>query len=182
MVILQEPVVPVILLVWVLSVFVYAFFPVYGPWLARSIGGVPFGLGGFQVLVVGLSLISFYSYSILTGMPKGLLQWGIVGVVALILSFDIMGSTPMYKSGLHEERVFTIFLDEKKCRKVKVCKKVCPRGCFDGTATKTCVKCGACIVQCPFDALSFKNAQGGLVSPETIRRYKVNLMGTRSKD
>lgn len=183
MVVLQETVVPVVLLVWALSVLVYTVFPVYEPWLAKSIGGVPFGLGGFQLLVVGLSLISLYSYRILTEMPGGLLQWGIVCAVALILSFDIMGSTPVYKSGLHGERVFTISLDEKKCKKVRVCKEVCPKTCFDvPVTTKDCVKCGACIVQCPFDALSFKNAQGDVVSPETIRKYKVNLMGSRSKD
>jgi ferredoxin len=39
--------------------------------------------------------------------------------------------------------------------------------------------CGACIVQCPFDALCFESPSGGIVPPETVRRFKLNLLGTR---
>jgi ferredoxin len=42
-----------------------------------------------------------------------------------------------------------------------------------------CVQCGACIVQCPFDALHFRQPDGGLVEPDTIRRFKLNLIGNR---
>ena len=43
-----------------------------------------------------------------------------------------------------------------------------------------CVRCGACIVQCPMDALAFENEAGERVEPETIRRFKLNLLGKRS--
>ena len=42
-----------------------------------------------------------------------------------------------------------------------------------------CVQCGACIVQCPFDALHFQHPDGGVIEPETIRRFKLNLVGKR---
>jgi ferredoxin len=43
-----------------------------------------------------------------------------------------------------------------------------------------CVRCGACVVQCPMDALSFEDESGRRVEPETIRRYKLNMMGRRA--
>ena len=42
-----------------------------------------------------------------------------------------------------------------------------------------CVQCGACIVQCPFDALCFEDPQGGKIPPETVRKFKLNMMGRR---
>ncbi len=42
-----------------------------------------------------------------------------------------------------------------------------------------CVQCGACIVQCPLDALYFQSPTGDVVTPETVRRYKLNLLGSR---
>ncbi|MFQ6000166.1 MAG: 4Fe-4S binding protein, partial [Anaerolineae bacterium] len=42
-----------------------------------------------------------------------------------------------------------------------------------------CVQCGACIVQCPFDALYFKSPKGEIILPETIRKFKLNLIGKR---
>ncbi len=43
-----------------------------------------------------------------------------------------------------------------------------------------CVKCGACIVQCPFDSLYFKDPMGRGLSPEIIRKFKLNLKGERA--
>jgi ferredoxin len=45
--------------------------------------------------------------------------------------------------------------------------------------TARCVQCGACIVQCPFDALCFIGPKGETLSPETIRKFKLNMMGHR---
>jgi ferredoxin len=42
-----------------------------------------------------------------------------------------------------------------------------------------CVQCGASVVQCPFDALSFRGPGGGVVTPDTVRRFKLNLLGSR---
>ena len=43
-----------------------------------------------------------------------------------------------------------------------------------------CIRCGACVVQCPMDALAFEDGAGRRVEPDTIRRYKLNLLGQRS--
>ncbi len=44
------------------------------------------------------------------------------------------------------------------------------------------MRCGACVVQCPMDALAFEDEEGRRVPPETIRRFKLNLLGSRSVD
>jgi len=43
-----------------------------------------------------------------------------------------------------------------------------------------CIRCGACVVQCPQDALAFAAPDGRRIEPETIRRYKLNLLGRRA--
>jgi hypothetical protein len=35
-------------------------------------------------------------------------------------------------------------------------------------------------VQCPYDALFFQRPDGKVVSPETVRRFKLNLLGKRA--
>lgn len=45
-----------------------------------------------------------------------------------------------------------------------------------------CERCGACIVQCPTDALAFVTPAGKRIPPEEIRRYKLNLMGRRMRE
>jgi NAD-dependent dihydropyrimidine dehydrogenase PreA subunit len=110
--------------------------------------------------------------------------------VVLVLTVDLTGSTPVLKSGLHPDRSFRVTLDTSRCRGAGTCEQVCPRDCFhvdqqrrraalDGA--ERCVRCGACIVQCPCDALSFTGPEGERVLPETVRRYKLNLMGQRAK-
>ena len=42
-----------------------------------------------------------------------------------------------------------------------------------------CVQCGACIVQCPEDALLFRYNDGRVVEPATIRSTRMNLAGQR---
>jgi len=42
-----------------------------------------------------------------------------------------------------------------------------------------CIRCGACVVQCPTDALSFEGEKGSRIEPATIRRFKLNLLGQR---
>jgi ferredoxin len=102
-----------------------------------------------------------------------------------------MGSTPIYKSGLHEDRFLKIALDEERCNGAGFCKQVCPRNCYELDKNRynryiitmpridRCVQCGACIVQCPFDALYFKSPENERISPETIRKFKLNLIGKR---
>ena len=43
-----------------------------------------------------------------------------------------------------------------------------------------CIRCGACIVQCPSDALQFRFTDGRVAEPATIRSTRMNLLGKRS--
>jgi NAD-dependent dihydropyrimidine dehydrogenase PreA subunit len=43
-----------------------------------------------------------------------------------------------------------------------------------------CIRCGACLVQCPQDALAFETPAGRRVGPEVIRRFKLNMLGKRA--
>jgi len=109
-------------------------------------------------------------------------------VVILLLSIDLMGSTPVYKSSLHEDRLLKVVLDGEKCKGAGFCEQVCPRNCFqvDRKRRKAtmpradrCVQCGACIVQCLFDALYFKSLEDKIIPPQIIRKFKLNFMGKR---
>ncbi|MFQ6034450.1 MAG: ferredoxin family protein, partial [Sedimentisphaerales bacterium] len=91
--------------------------------------------------------------------------------------------------GLHEDRFLEVVLDKNKCKMAAYCEQVCPRDCFEVDTVrrivsipraKQCVQCGACIVQCPFDALYFKSPKGNIISPENIRKYKLNFIGKRA--
>ncbi len=192
----QEAIFPIALLVWALSFLLFIAFPVYGHRLnskGERIGLIlfDFGQGGFQLFVWGFVMLGLCTYSLLTGdFSWGFIfRWGVVSfVVVLVLSLDLMGSTPTYKSGLHEDRFFTVSIDEEKCKGAGFCERVCPRGCYEIDSARhlakmagaeRCVQCGACIIQCPFDALCFKSPKGDMISPETLRKFKLNLMGKR---
>jgi NAD-dependent dihydropyrimidine dehydrogenase PreA subunit len=190
---------PLILLIWGLSLLIFVSFPLYSRWLSskgKRVGFILFDFraGGYPLVLWGLFLAGLAAYLLLSGEPDwGLfLRWGIISLfILLILSMDIMGSTPIYKSSLHEDRLFSVALDRHRCRGAGFCQDVCPRGCFQvdkrrHTAkiqrAQSCVQCGACIVQCPFDALNFRSADGRVILPETIRKYKLNLMGKRASE
>ena len=106
-----------------------------------------------------------------------------------LLTYDYSGST-LIESGSHlEERRWHITLDLERCRGVYSCLEVCPEAVFEKRedVRKTelahderCIRCGACVVQCPMDALYFEDQTGERVEPETIRRFKLNLLGRRS--
>ena len=90
----------------------------------------------------------------------------------------------------HEDRLLAIELDEERCKGAGFCEQVCPTRVFEidverRLATlpnaRDCVQCGACIVQCPFDALSFRSPAGEQIAPDTVRRFKLNLLGRRTR-
>lgn len=184
------------LLVWVLSFLIFLSFPLYSRWLnsgGKKVGFVffDFGRGGFQLILWGAIIIGLVTYSLSAGdFSWGfILRWGFISlIIILMLSIDLAGSTPVYKSGLLEGSLFKIALDGEKCRGDGFCETVCPRDCYALNddqhivtipGVERCVQCGACIVQCPFDALHFETPQGGIISPEDIRRFKLNMMGKR---
>ena len=187
---------PFVVLIWGLALLIFMLFPLYRGWLGsggRRFGFVffDFGRGGLPLALWGVFMVGFVAYTGLTGQLawESILRWGVASlIIVLVISLDLMGSTPVYKSGLHEERRLKIRLDEDKCGRDGVCVEVCPRNCFELDADQQaatmpradrCVQCGACIVQCPCDALCFESPEGQIVAPEAVRKYKLNLTGKR---
>jgi len=192
----SEAVVPAIIVVWLLAVVVFSAFPVYLPflrpkeqeklWEKRRTGRRMFLLS-FLVLVFA----GFGIYSLLTSRFTAhfLLFWGMIFfMTVLFLVGDLAGSTPLLISEFREEKDFQVEVDKEKCRGDGVCGIVCPLDCFtlDGKSRiailerpELCICCGACIVQCQFNALSYADKKGRRVSPNFIRKHKVGLSGKR---
>ena len=192
-----EAVFPLILLVWGLALVIYAFFPFYEARLRldrKRKGPAIFSFErvGIQLILWIASILAFIAYGNASGQLSWgfMLRWSVVSlIVIIVLCIDFSGSAPVIKSGLHEDRLFTIVIDTEKCKGAGFCEQVCPRDCYaidqnhhkaTMPGAERCVQCGACIVQCPFDAISFKNPNGETILPETIRRFKLNLMGERA--
>ncbi len=125
------------------------------------------------------------------GLPGG----SIVAVVGLslgctaALAADVEGTTPLYGSFINtfhnEARIEVI---DERCTGAADCVLVCPRGVLvmDGGRRKVelrhpvdCIQCGACIVQCPEDALRFRYDDGSVVEASTIRKTRMNMLGRR---
>jgi NAD-dependent dihydropyrimidine dehydrogenase PreA subunit len=189
-------VVPLIGLVWVLSLIIFLAFPLYERRLraeGKSVGFVFFDFGerAIPILLWAVFMIALVAGALLMGDFSWALvsRWGLSSlVVILLLSLDLMGSTPLYKSGLHEDRLLRITLDTQRCKGAGFCEQVCPVSVFEVDHHKhmatlpgaaRCVQCGACVVQCPFDALYLQGAAGDVLLPETVRRFKLNLLGKR---
>ncbi len=194
--VLKGSVIPLIGLVWAVSLVLFLGFPLYEQRLRREetrVGFVFFDFGPRGVLlilwaifvagIVAYAVVSHAAFWALT------LRWGLSSlVVILLLSLDLTGSTPVYKSGLHEDRLLRITLDPERCKGAAFCEQVCPVDVFvvdHGQhlaalpRAARCVQCGACIVQCPFDALHFRSPSGEVVTADTVRRFKLNLLGRR---
>jgi NAD-dependent dihydropyrimidine dehydrogenase PreA subunit len=192
---------PLAALVWAVSVTLFAFFP----WLHASAGHagrqkprwtrylvffdptIRRNLVVWLVFVIGLSL---YAYGWSDWSAWRLTGWSLAALfIVLLISMDMAGSTPTYKSGLHEDRQLHIELNSGACRGRAMCWEVCPKNCYviDTTRHKAvialpdaCVQCGACVVQCPEDALAFVGPDGRRIPPQIIRNYKLNLLGQRA--
>jgi NAD-dependent dihydropyrimidine dehydrogenase PreA subunit len=189
---------PLVGLVWAVALLVFLAFPLYEPYLdtgGKHWGFVffDFGQSGVQLILWVLVMAGAMAAGWVTGdLGWGYaLRWGLASLVVVVLvSIDLMGSTPLYKSGLHEDRLLSVRLDKELCKGAGFCQDVCPRDCFEvdkvtHTATRpradACVQCGACLVQCPFDALSFVAPDGGVIPPDVIRTHKLNMMGQRAQ-
>jgi NAD-dependent dihydropyrimidine dehydrogenase PreA subunit len=141
----------------------------------------------FGAVALGVSL----AVVALAGGGPAALATGALAVALLVavLTFDYPGTTPLESGSFFEQRSWRITLDLDRCRGVYSCWEVCPEACsekregvrqIDLAHDARCVRCGACVVQCPMDALYFEDEGGRRVEPETIRRYKLNMMGRRA--
>jgi NAD-dependent dihydropyrimidine dehydrogenase PreA subunit len=194
----SRSIVPAIFLIWFLSIFIFICFPLFLPlwrsetperdteksFLSRFIFPLILLLLAFFGLVLFAFLTSSFSWNLLS-------FWGTVLAVAVfILGGDLPGSTPLLLSEFRVEKSFKITLDQEICRGAGFCEMVCPLNCFDleehdhkasFARGDKCVRCGACIVQCPFDALVFTDSEGKRILPDLIRKYKINLLGKRRR-
>jgi NAD-dependent dihydropyrimidine dehydrogenase PreA subunit len=193
----KNGVLPLAGFVWVAAVLMFLSFPLYQAHLRKTeknVGFVFFDFGkrGVPLILWAAFILGLVGYSMLAGeFSWGLVtRWGLSSlIVLLILGLDLMGSTPSYKSGLHEDRLLRVELDVERCKGAGFCEQVCPTNVFTIDhdrrlaflpRAEQCVQCGACIVQCPFDALHFRSQTGDIVAPDTIRRFKLNLLGNRT--
>ena len=193
----KKGVLPLAGFVWVAAVLIFLSFPIYQGRLRTketNVGFIFFDFGARGVLLVlwAFFMLGLLGYCVLAGE----FSWGLVFrwslsslIVLLILGLDLLGSTPIHKSGLHPDRLLRIELDPQRCKGAGFCEQVCPVNVFRVDPDQRlaflpgsgqCVQCGACIVQCPFDALHFRGPTGAIVAPDTIRRFKLNLLGNRT--
>jgi NAD-dependent dihydropyrimidine dehydrogenase PreA subunit len=116
---------------------------------------------------------------------------GVTLFLAALLTFDYSGSTPIEGGSHFEERRWTIRFDRERCDGIYRCWEVCPEACFEKLEDERkvtlahddrCIRCGACVVQCPKDALFFEDEEGVRIEPDVIRRFKLNLLGERRVD
>lgn len=188
-------------MVWALTLGLYAFFP----WLPGRVERAPQSPPGWtrylvffdpairRNLVLWLLFVTgLCGYACGRGAwhVQSLVGWLLASLfVVLLISMDLAGNTPLYKSGLHEDWLLHVELNPETCRGRAMCWEVCPKNCYviDTVRRKAviaqpnaCVQCGACVVQCPEDALAFFTPAGLRIPPEVIRTYKLNLLGQRT--
>ena len=194
-------VVPFVAMAWTLAVALFGFFPWLGGRIARAARETPgwtrylvfFDPSIRRILVVWLVFVAGlcgFAYWKGAWNVHALIGWGLASLfIVLLVGMDLDGSTPLYKSGLHEDRLLHIELDSETCKGRAMCWEVCPKNCYviDTERHKAvialpdaCVQCGACVVQCPEDALAFVAPSGQRIAPGTIRTYKLNLLGRRA--
>jgi NAD-dependent dihydropyrimidine dehydrogenase PreA subunit len=192
----REGVPPLVGFVWGWAFLIFLSFPLYKgglPPIGTNVGFVLFDFGkrGLPLFLWVLFMLGFVGYTTLAGDFSRSLAFrrGFCSlIVLLILGLDLTGSTPVYRSRLHEDRLLSIVLDAEQCKGAGFCKQVCPTDVYEVDddrrlaslpRAEQCVQCGACIVQCPFDALYFRSLKGDVVAPDTVRRFKLNLLGNR---
>ncbi len=148
-------------------------------------------MGNARKLVFGIaSVAAASSITALTSSDGVALLTAAVAPVfiTMLLTFDYAGSTPLEGGSHFEERKWRITLDPDRCKGVYRCWEVCPEACFEKLPNlrkvelahdDRCIRCGACVVQCPQDALFFQDADGTRIEPDVIRKFKLNLLGER---
>lgn len=192
----SSAILPAVIMVWLLSFLVFSLFPFFLPLLRpkereklrekRRAGRWIFLVSFLILVLAGVVISSFLSSNFSVGF---LFFWGVAAVAAaLMLGVDLAGSTPLLISEFREERDLRVDVDEEKCQGDGICRVVCPLDCFTLDEQNRlavlekpdlCIGCGACIVQCRFDALSYRGKKGRRITPDFIREHKVGLSGKR---
>ncbi|MEA3421741.1 MAG: HgcAB-like fusion protein, partial [Acidobacteriota bacterium] len=105
----REMLLPLNTLIWGLSFLIFASFPLYSRWLNPKRKGtsfskytVIFNFGRIPLLlwVIFLFCLVIWSISVNAFTWRFILRWGFISfVILLLISSDLMGSTPVYKSG-----------------------------------------------------------------------------------
>lgn len=182
----------IILLVWIVSAAELILFP----YLFMSGNNLTPPTQLRKLLVAGvfliLSVLPFVMLYVYTNKSTGyLVRWLISAFLVVATVFmDINGMTPIFKGDFLEDKKYRVDLDQDKCIQCLICKTVCPKGCFEYDEVENkmeirypvkCIKCGACIVQCPTDALIFITEKGEKIPPTDVRTYKISMMGKRVK-
>jgi NAD-dependent dihydropyrimidine dehydrogenase PreA subunit len=150
-------------------------------WLVR----VGFATAGTGLGAGILALLGLASPTFLVGHAAGCFA------AILVLSMDLAGSTPWYPSSINSfGNRFQVELLAERCAGRADCIQVCPRAVLEMNGRPrrveivrpgNCIRCGACIVQCPEDALRFRFDDGRVVEPARVRRTHVNLLGRRAE-
>lgn len=185
------------LIVWGLSLLLFAAFPLYRRLLDKNSNTqgksfFSFTKGGIQVVLFFLIMAGFYLFHLLAGTdiwPAMLKETILTLVIVILITVDLKGLTPLYFSGILDKG-YSVKLEKRKCKGEGACITVCPGNCFEKVKEKpgiriahpeACVSCGACIVQCSHNVLTFLTPGGEEIDPAVIRRYKLSLMGKRQK-
>lgn len=146
----------------------------------------------FAVFAIA-GILMAWGFLLLTNVatPKNYALTVVGGVIEMLaLSVDLEGTTPWYGSYINTFRNHAhIDIVPERCNGSADCLLVCPRNVFkmngkkgkvDIMAGEDCIECGACIVQCPRDALRFRYDSGGIVEASTIRKTRMNMLGRRT--
>lgn len=192
---------PFVVLTWMLSLGLYVFFPWLSEepdparrpapaWVRWMIFFDPRVRRNSVVWLLFLAGMWSLAYILGDWHVHRLIGWSLASFfLMLLVSMDLAGSTPVYKSGLHEDRLLHVELNEGACTGRAMCREVCPKDCYIVDAVRhkaeiakpnACVQCGACVVQCPEDALAFVTPAGERIPPDVIRTYKLNMLGARA--
>jgi NAD-dependent dihydropyrimidine dehydrogenase PreA subunit len=109
---------------------------------------------------------------------------------AAVLAVDLPGTTPWYPSTINTfGEPLAVDLEAERCTGAADCVQVCPRDVLrmDGKRHRVlierpnaCIRCGACIVQCPSDALHFRYPDGRIIPAAVVKRTRMNLLGRRT--
>lgn len=140
-------------------------------------------------ITIAFSLITVGVWSFTHPLTSGSIAlFGLVGLLTGgVLTFDLAGTTPDQGSGYLRTYDYRVELEAGRCTGTARCVLICPRGVIEMREGKAviakpnnCIRCAACIVQCPEDALHFIFRDGTVIDAATARSCKLDLHGRRT--